>query len=71
MEKTKFREIILEIKRTHYIFFSIPESRYFREKSPFLVNSMKIKSYHVKISRVRENENFSRKCEFWGFPSVI
>ena len=28
---------------------------------------MKIKIYHVQISSVRENDNFSRKCEFWGF----
>ena len=28
---------------------------------------MKIKIFHMKISSVRENENFSRKCELWGF----
>ena len=32
---------------------------------------MKIKTFHVKISSVRENENFFRKCELLGFLVVV
>ena len=28
---------------------------------------MKIKTFHMKISSVRENENFNLKCEILGF----
>ena len=32
---------------------------------------MKIKTFHMKINSVRENQNFSRKCELWGILIVI
>ena len=32
---------------------------------------MKIETFHVKISSVRENENFSRKYELWVFLVYI
>ena len=33
--------------------------------------SMKIRTYHKKISSVSENQNFSRKCELWGFLVIV